>query len=135
MKLDMDKYEDFTGTLVNIRKIFLRRNLHYLYLANEEKQIRVKCGFGDLYTIGQKMRIGHIGEQIINIRPLSHSPYSKVINKESYLCNLHGKKIRADECADTQEIRRKPGEVERNCTFDLEAANSCCPNCSYNQSR
>ena len=134
MELDMDKYEDFTGTLVKIKKIFLRRNLHYLYLENNEKQIRVKCGNGDFYTVGQKMKIGHIREQIINIQPLSHSPYSKVINKESYHCKLYGKEIRADECADTQEMRRKPEEVEV-LPFSLDDANSYCLKCPYNQYR
>ena len=133
MRLHMDKYENYTGYLVKIKKIFLRRNLHYLYLNNDKKQIRVKFGNGARYTLGQKIEIGHIGEKIINIRPLSHSPYSKVLNKESYICKLHGKEIRADECADTQETRRK-AEAEF-LPFSLDDANSYCPKCPYNQCR
>ena len=127
------KFEDFTGRLVKIEKLFLRRNHYYLYLQNDEKQIKVISG-GD-YVIGSKMKISHIGKQLINIRSvLLPGCDSQTLEMESYFCNLYNREIEADECSDTQEIRRKPGEVEI-LPFNLENANSFCPKCPFNRCR
>ena len=56
-KGDINKYEDFTGTLVKMKKKLFSRNFYYLYLENDEKKIRVLSG--NDYIIGQKLKIGH----------------------------------------------------------------------------
>jgi len=136
MKFDMNKYEDFIGTLVKKKNLFFNPNLIYLYLRNEKKQIKVIFGRrgGDHYIVGQKMRIGHMGKRVTSIRPLSHSPYSRVLNRESYPCGLYGREVCTGECSDVQNIIRKPGEVEE-ILFDIDKALSLCPKCPYNQHR
>jgi len=66
---DMDQYEDFAGSLFAMKRVPFRRNLNYLYLQNEKKQIRVVCE-GDSYITGQKLKVRHLGEKVIDIQLL-----------------------------------------------------------------
>ena len=133
IKFDIDEYEDFFGTIVKIKKNLFKRNLYYVYLQDKDKQIRVRLGGND-WTIGQKIEVGHCGEQVINISYVSHRPFSRVTSKKSYFCKLCNKSIKADECIEIQHMRRKPDEMDV-LPFDLENSNSYCPECSYNQCR
>lgn len=95
-------------------------------MKNSKSKLFVEVMF---FKIGQKLKIGHIGEQVINILPLC--PYSRVLNKDSYFCKLHKREIRSDECAEIQDILRKPEEIEV-LQFSLNNSISCCPNCFQN---
>ncbi|MCL2694962.1 MAG: hypothetical protein FWE69_01400 [Clostridiales bacterium] len=125
----MDKYQDFTGSIIKKRAVFFQPNLCYLYLRNDEKQIKVIIGksAGEQLPIGRKLIVGHIEKKLINIRPFS-------MVRESYPCNLYGRTIQADECSVVQEIIRKPEEAAE-LPFDIEEALSLCPQCIYNLHR
>jgi hypothetical protein len=75
----MSRYKDFTGILVKKRASILLPGVTILTLQNEEKSIRVKFGSAGATDLnfGEKIRVGHIGKTLINIRPLSTTYWNK----------------------------------------------------------
>jgi len=133
---NINKYKDFSGILIKKKDSIFQSNVTFFVLQNQEKCIKIRVGrsYAVRFNIGQGFRVGHMGKQLVNIYPLFNGPDSPILSKESYFCKLYSKEIGADKCKETQEMLRKPEEVE-TLPFYLDEAHSFCPNCPYNQCR
>ena len=69
IKAAMGTCEDFTGVLVDKRKISGKMDVIEFVLENEKKRIKVEFGAAraGLYEIGEELVVGHIGRKLINI--------------------------------------------------------------------
>ena len=66
----MSKYEDIRETLTEKRRSFFGK-YEIFVISDGKKTVSVKAGkgLGTLYPIGCRLTVGHIGRQMINIRP------------------------------------------------------------------
>lgn len=68
--LDMANYADFTGILTDITPISSINDDVYLTFEHDGGAIRVISGGAAFFNIGEEFKVGHIGEQLINLRPV-----------------------------------------------------------------
>ena len=69
IKAAIKKLEEFTGILVDKKKISGKTDVIEFLLANEKKKIRIEFGaaIADLYKKGDELTVSHIGRKLINI--------------------------------------------------------------------
>ena len=70
IELYMSKYRDIRGTLIKKRKCLLDNNLIFV-ISDGKETVSVKVGkdLDSMYPVGCKLTVGHIGRNLINIRP------------------------------------------------------------------
>jgi hypothetical protein len=71
-KEDLSNYHDFTGFLVNKRTSFINPEISILTFNDGENLVKVKFGKegASLLLLKSEYKIGHIGMNLINIRPV-----------------------------------------------------------------
>lgn len=69
IKAAIEKLEEFTGILIDKKKIPGKTDVIEFLLANEKKKIKIEFGaaIADLYEKGDELTVAHIGRKLINI--------------------------------------------------------------------